>query len=413
MKILHVSTSDRLGGAAIGANRLHRALRRAGIDSHMLVLRKVTADPNAHALATRLNRFGRARRRLAERRHARQLARHPRNAASGYWSLNSFDYPIADAINRFDADVVNLHWLGGNTLPISQLAKIRAPLVWTLRDMWAFSGGCHYSGDCARYQAACGDCPQLLSPAHNDISRQLHSAKWRHWSSVDMTIVCISRWLADCARQSALMRERRIEVIGNPLDTAVFKPLDKATARRAFNLPLDKQLILFGAIGGASDARKGFKYLAEALQGMASDADAEVVVFGAEQTEDLALGMPAHQIGSLQDETSLSLLYSACDVYVMPSLQEGLGNTALEALACGAPCVSFDGTGTRDPIQHRRNGYLAQMRDSADLLAGIRWALAQPPSRDELHADLAASYGESVIAAQYRDLYRSLLDSSP
>ena len=379
----------------------------------MLVLRKVTADPNAHALATRLNRFGRARRRLAERRHARQLAQHPRADDCGYWSLNLFDYPIADAINSIHADIVNLHWVGGNTLPISQLAAIRAPIVWTLRDMWAFTGGCHYSGACRRYQAACGDCPQLRAPAERDISRQVHTSKRRHWSSVDMTIVCISRWLADCARQSALLRERRIEVIGNPIETTVFKPLDKAVARRAFNLPPDKKLILFGAIGGSSDQRKGFKYLAEALQSVDSADDTEVVVFGAKQMEDLALGMPTHQIGSLQDETSLSLLYSACDVYVMPSLQEGLGNTALEALACGAPCVSFEGTGTSDPITHRRNGYLANMRDSADLLAGIRWALAQPPSRDELHADLAASYGESVIAAQYRDLYRSLLDDAP
>ncbi len=375
----------------------------------MLVLRKATSDPTVHRLATRLSGWGRARRRLADRRHGRQLARHPRQSEAGYWSLNQFDYPIADAINSFGADVVNLQWVGENYLPISSLARICAPIVWTLRDMWAFSGGCHYAGDCQRYQTNCGNCPQLASPAPKDISRQVHSVKQRQWSSVDMTIVCISSWLADCARQSALFKNRRIEVIGNPIDSAVFKPLGKAAARRAFDLPLGKKLLLFGAVGGASDKRKGFKYLAEALQGMQPEADVELVVFGAEQKEDLALGLPTHQIGSLQDEISLSLLYSACDVYVMPSLQEALGNTVLEALACGLPCVSFDGTGTRDSIQHRRNGYLARMKDSADLLAGIQWALAQAPPRQKLHEGVAARYGETVIAGQYVALYRSLL----
>ena len=323
--------------------------------------------------------------------------------------MNQFGYPMADVINAFAADIVHLHWVGDNFLPIAELAKIEAPIVWTLRDMWPFTGGCHYAGDCDKYRGGCGNCPQLVTGAADDISAHVSRQKQRAWSNVPMTLVCISRWLADCARESALLKDQRIEVIGNPIDTTIFKPLDKALARRAFNLPGDKKLVLFGAVGGASDRRKGFSYLAEALDAVADEANIEVVLFGAEQDQDLQLGLPTHQVGRLTDEVSLSLLYSACDVYVLPTLQEALGNTLLEALACGTPCVTFAGSGATDIVQHQVSGYAARLKDSADLMRGIDWVLAQSWSRQELHQSVAKRYGESVISAQYIRLYRSLL----
>lgn len=402
--------SDGDGGAAMGAYRLHRGLREAGFQSEMLVLRKLTADPGVHRLSDFLTRWGRARRRLAERRHQRRLSGARRKAGSGHWSLNQFDYGIAAAINVFDADIVQLHWVGDNFLPISQLEKIQVPLVWTLRDMWAFSGGCHYAGDCLRYRAACGNCPQLETPAEADISSRIHAQKRRAWASLPLTIVTLSQWLADCARASSLLADRRIEVIGNPIDPIVFKPLDRVAARAAFNLPLDKKLILFGAIGGASDQRKGFQYLAEALPLMAHDAGIELVVFGSAREEAIDLGVPVHQVRRLQDEVSLSLLYSACDVYVLPTTQEALGKTLMEALACGTPCVAFAGTGPDDMIGHRQDGYLARMKDSADLAAGINWTLAQSWSRPELRSRVLAKYGVERISERYIRLYKSLIN---
>ena len=410
MKVLHLSISDGGGGAAMGANRLHRGLLGAGVESEMLVLRKVTEDPSVHRLSDALNRWGRARRRLSERRHQRRLGLYPRKAESGHWSLNLFAYPIASAINAFAADIVQLHWVGDNLLPIGQLAQIRAPLVWTLRDMWAFSGGCHYADDCLNYRAACGNCPQLEDGAADDISARVHSEKRRAWSKLGLTIVTISEWLADCARASSLLGDRRIEVIGNPIDPRVFKPLDRRAARAAFNLPQDKRLILFGAIGGTSDRRKGFKYLAEALNMEFDDAGAELVLFGSARQEAIDVGLPVHQVGRLHDEVSLSALYSACDVYVLPTTQEALGKTLMEALACGTPCVAFEGTGPDDIIGHRKDGYRARMKDSADLAAGIEWALAQDWSRADLHRRIVERYGVERVSEQYIRLYQSLID---
>ena len=183
------------------------------------------------------------------------------------------------------------------------------------------------------------------------------------------------------------------------LTAKVFKPLDKTVARRAFNLPAKSKLILFGAIGGTSDRRKGFAYLREALIGLDNIKDTELVIFGGEEPLALDLPLPVHQVGALQDELSLSLLYGACDVYVLPTLQEAYGNTLAEALASGTPCVTFDGSGAVDIVRHRQNGYAAKLRDAGDLLRGIEWTLAQSWSREELHSDISARYGSEQVAS--------------
>ena len=412
MKVLHVSASDRIGGAAIATHRLHKALQRHGVESDMLVLRKVTADANVHRLAARLNRWRRIPRRLGAARHRSVLASNPRAAESGYWSLNLFSYPIAAAINAFDADIVHLNWVGDNFLPIGEVAKIKAPIVWTLHDMWAFTGGCHTAYDCSRYQSGCGKCPQLVDSAPHDISARLNRSKRRAWSNLPLTVVCPSRWLADCARSSAVFEGKVVDVIGYTLDLAVFKPIDPAAARQAFNLPADKPLVLFGAIGGTRDPHKGFGFLREALRRLPADSSVEVVTFGGERAAELDLHLPCHQIGALRDEVSISLLYSACDVYVLPSLQENLPNTIIEALACGTPCVTFAGSGSSDLLQHEENGYLARLRDSDDLLAGIRWALAQPKRRQKLHEGIMARHNSRTIAQQYHRLFQSLLKNA-
>lgn len=408
MKILTVSANDRSGGAGIAAYRLHQALLRSRPEAEMLVWRKVTSDPSVHRLGQRLGLRQRAQRRLAAARHRRQLQRHPRQPGAGYWSFNQFNYPVASAINSFGADLVHLHWIGDNFLPIPELARIKAPLVWTLHDMWAFTGGCHYAGDCRRYSKSCGQCPQLQESRIDDISARISRQKARDWHDAPLTLVCPSRWLADCAAGSSVLRDKRIEVIANPIDHAVFKPLDKTTARHAFNLPLNRQLILFGAAGGTADPRKGFAHLREAIGGLDASDGVDLVVFGAQAAETLELNLPLHQIRELQDELSLSLLYNACDVYVLPALQENLPNTLMEALACGTPCVAFDTGGVSDLVQHQQNGYLAAPKNPTDLLRGIQWALSQAWYADALHQQSVERYSFERISERYMQLFRSL-----
>lgn len=410
MKVLHLSATDTIGGAGIAAYRLHQGLQQAGIDSHMLVLRKATADPTVHRLSAYLNRWGRIQHRYASHRYNHQRKQNPRRADSAYWSLNNAPYPIADVINQFRADVVHLHWVGDNYLPLLQVAKINAPIVWTLHDMWAFTGGCHYAGDCTAYHTTCGNCPQLRHPKPDDISYRILEQKTTAWKDIPMTIVCPSNWLADCARDSHVLRDKDITVIPNGIDTTQFKPIDKLVARDVFNLPADKKLVLFGAFGGTDDPRKGFSYLRDALRLLPDESDIELVVFGADQPQHLDVALAVHQIGRLQDTVSLALLYPACDVFVLPSMQDNLPNTLLESLACGTPCVAFETGGISDLIQHQRNGYLAKLRDTNDLVHGIQWTLGQSFAPAVIHHNIVNSYGLAQVIEQFSRLYQSVAE---
>ena len=162
-----VSTNDRAGGAAIGAYRLHQALQRAGIESEMLVLRKVTSDPHVHRLSSYFNRGQRARRRLAEWRHRRRLVRNPRQAESEHWSLNLFRLSDRRGHQQRLKRTCGASAMGWRQLlcRMQELAKIKAPIVWTLQDMWAFTGGCHYTLAAVQSipRELCGDCPQLIA----------------------------------------------------------------------------------------------------------------------------------------------------------------------------------------------------------------------------------------------------------
>ena len=159
--------------------------------------------------------------------------------------------------------MIHLNWICNGFVPIELLARFKQPLVWTLHDMWAFTGGCHYALGCDRYRASCGDCPQLGSGREKDLSRSVWQRKATAWQNLNLTVVATSQWMAKCVSESSLFRDLPIEVIPIGLDTNVFKPIDASIAREFCNLPPAKQLVLFGAIDGG-DTRKGFHLLRQA-----------------------------------------------------------------------------------------------------------------------------------------------------
>jgi glycosyltransferase involved in cell wall biosynthesis len=264
-------------------------------------------------------------------------------------------------------------------MQIETLAKLSRPLVFTLHDMWSFTGGCHYTGNCDRYTVSCGACPQLHSSNYCDLSRWIWQRKAKTWRNLNLTIVAISSWIAKCASSSSLFKDLRIEIIPNGLNTETYKPLDKKSVRKLLNLPQDKQLVLFGALNATSEKRKGFHLLQSALQNLSHSEWGEileVVVFGSSQPDTpIDLGLKARYLGHLNDDFSLAAVYSAADVMVVPSLQEAFGQTASESLACGTPVVAFSGTGLVDIIEHQWNGYLARPFEVEDLAQGIAWVL--------------------------------------
>ena len=377
MRVLHLSYADTEGGAARAAYRIHRAVLAAGVDSRMWVVRSGSGDETVMAPFGGLARLAySARGHVASRldgllRSERMTLRSPALIPSG-WPAT---------INASDADLVHLHWVGGEMISVEDIGKIEKPIVWTMHDMWPFCGTEHYATD-ERWRS--GYAPASTGNTM-DVERWAFERKRRHWLR-PMHMVAPSRWMAECARQSPLTRRWAVEWVPNPLDMDRWKPVSRRAAREVVGLGSEQRAVLFGAFGGGRDPRKGFDLLEAALQELHEwraesgemTEQLKLLVFGEpERSGARGLGFPVEYVGRLNDDLSMRALYSAADVFVLPSRQDNLPNTGVEALACGTPVVAFDVGGMSDIVEHERTGYLAEPFDPRSLARGILWVLGQ------------------------------------
>jgi glycosyltransferase involved in cell wall biosynthesis len=306
--------------------------------------------------------------------------------------LHTFDEVGADIVgdlNASNADILNLHWIAG-LLSIRDIARLRKPIVWTLHDMWAFCGGEHYSPDLQDARFRVGYLMNNRAPGERgpDLNRQTWEIKRRAWSHQRFTIVSPSHWLAECANHSLLLSNMPVHVIPNPIDTkSAWQPAPQQRARAALKLPLDRRLILMGAVGGVSDPRKGGDLLRETLSHVAAQAHVgiDLMVYGQEASiSDMSWPYPVHWLGEIQDDRLLALACAAADVVIVPSRQDNLPNAAIEAQACGTPVVAFKIGGMPDIVAHKENGWLADPFDTVDMALGIIWILESGDRRTEL-----------------------------
>ena len=294
---------------------------------------------------------------------------------SSMFSLNRLPDRITNSIDVIDPDVVHLHWIGAGYVRPESLANIDRPLVWTLHDMWPFTGGCHYSYDCDKYENTCNRCPLLNSSQEEDPSYDLHMRKKKTWKSLDITLISPSYWLADCARESSLFDDADIHIVRNGIDTSEFKPIPKRSARRSLDLPKSKKIILFpGGLSGTS--RKGPQFVRELLGENWKGFSPLLVTFGGSKrpTEVSDWSLKVNRLGYLSDE-ELKMAYSAADLLLVPSLADNQPNTILESMACGTPCVAFESGGIPEMICHKKDGYLTERESVKDLQRGIEWLI--------------------------------------
>lgn len=417
MRVLIVNTSEKTGGAAIAANRLMRALNHNGVEAQMLVRDRSTDSPDV----VNIPPSWRLRAKFLWERGVIWLA-------NGLSKQNIFQVDIANAgtdITKMEAfqqaDVVHLHWANQGYLSLNDLENILnsgKPVVVTMHDQWYFTGICHYSGECDKYQSQCEKCPMLKNGGIGvDLAKRVFARKQVLYAGKNITFVGCSKWIADLAGKSLLTQGHVVTNVPNAIDTGIFCPTDLQEARKRHGLPVDKKLLLFGA-QRITDERKGFSYLAEACDHImkkhpAIAKDLEVVVLGGDaQRVASALPFPVHVVNYLSDEKDIALLYSAVDLFVTPSLQDNLPNTIVEAMSCGTPCVGFHVGGIPEMIDHQVNGYVANYRDSGDLADGIAWALEQTRHnrlREQAREKAVATYGEATVAQRYLAVYRASL----
>ena len=413
MRVLHLSTMDISGGAARAAYRLHKGLQANGISSSMMVQFKESDDPSVIGPESNLARtFSIAR--ISLDHFPKMLFSKNRKTI---FHLQWLPEKISKKIDQYKPDVVHLHWICRGFLNIKTIGRIKQPIVWTLHDMWPFTGGCHYAGDCERYKNSCGNCPQLGSKWENDLSRWTWKRKSKFWKDVNLTIVAPSTWIKSCALESHLFKNHPVEIIPYGIDVNGFRPLDDKIARNYLRFSENKYLILFGAINALSDKRKGFELLAAALKKLSQTEkgkQAELIVFGASKPENPPdLGLKTTYIGRLNDPISLSLVYSACDLFISPSIEDNLPNTIIEAMSCGTPCVAFNIGGFPDMIEHKKNGYLVEFFSVDDLVRGITWGL----ENNEHYKKIGLSARKKVetnfdlrrIAGNYTALYEKVI----
>lgn len=416
MRVILINTSERVGGAAVACSRLMEALKNNGIKAKMLVRDKqtdqITVVPLKYSwwlvwkfvwervCIWRANRF---------KKH-QLFAVDIANTGTDITSLPEFQ----------QADVVHLHWINQGMLSLKNLDKIFAsgkPIVWTMHDMWPFTGICHYAADCDRYRTECHNCPLLYGGGtRHDLSRKIFRRKRELYKGRHITFVACSHWLEEKAKKSTLLAGQNIVSIPNAINTNLFRPRDKQEARHKALLPQDMKLILFGSVK-ITDPRKGMSYLIASCKLLAEKhpdmkEKLGIVAFG-NQSKQLESLVPfkVYPLDFITNEHQLVDIYNSVDIYVTPSLQDNLPNTIMEAMACGIPCVGFNVGGIPEMIDHLHNGYVARYRSSEDLANGIYWTLTDPgyaSLSEEACRKALTHYSEHVIAKKFTDLYNKV-----
>ena len=402
MNICLLNTSGHTGGAAIAASRLTAALEKAGVHVSLLIRED-----------TKVNFF-----RFVWERFVIFIC-------NKFSRKNLFQVSIANTgtdIRRHplvsNADIIHIHWINQGFLSLKDIGKLidtGKPILWTMHDLWAATGICHYPGECVKYIDFCKECPMVAEHPLWDLAKSRYLKK-QSLNLSKITFVGCSNWIAKMAKDSDLLRNARFLSIPNPINTSIFKPVNKTTAKQQLHLPTDKQIVLFAA-AKLSETRKGLPFLIEACSLLKErySKEVEILLMGG-HSEDFNRLFPfkVNSLGYITDMEKMVLSYSSADVFVIPSLEDNLPNTIMESMACGTPCVGFNTGGIPEMIDHKANGYVAGYKDANDLAMGITWVLENPDNLDISQScidKVEKNYSEKVVTEKYIQLYEKLIQN--
>ena len=422
MKILHISTMDD-HGAGKSALRLHLGLKSLGLDSKMLTLNRHSMDSDVIQFETHRNIFKKVIDSVRNKVISSEFNayKYTRSKDCDLFSNCRTIYNISKHPLVKEADIITLRWIAFMMDYKEFFHNIKSkPIIWRLSDMNPFTGGCHYSNGCTGYQTGCGTCPQLGSKNPNDLSRRIFKRKGIAYKNHNMHIVASSKQHAELVKGSYLFKNKPIEIIHNAVPIDVFKKrYDKESLRKLLGIPQGKTVILYGA--DYKTKRKGFECLLKALELLKQRIDARkiaLVTFGPIQSIDGISGdntFSIHQLGYIADEILLSNIYSSCDFFVMPSMEEAGGQTFLEAMACEIPVIVFDVGTMADTIIPHKTGLIAELKDTKDLTEKIEYMITHPNQRQEMGENarklVKQEYTLQIQAERYLKLYEMMLSA--
>lgn len=417
MRVLIVNTSEREGGAAVAANRLMDALNNNGVKAKMLVKDKETDNITVVGLkGGLLQRF-----RFLWERWCVYYHLHFKRDHLFDLDMANTGFDITKLPEFKEADVIHLAWINQGFLSLKDIRKIinsGKAVVWTMHDLWAATGICHFTFGCEAYKGQCHNCFYLPRGGKStDLSTRVFNKKKKVYYNSGIHFVACSKWLGNSARQSSLLTGLQLSVIPNPIDTHVFCPKDKRVARLHSTLPEDKRIILFVSQRVTME-RKGMAYFIKAISLLAErypemKENTVIAILGGRADEVVSqLALPSFPLGYVKNERQLVDIYNSADVFVIPSLDENLPNTIMESMACGVPSVGFKVGGIPEMIDHQKNGYVASYKDADDLAAGIHWVLGEA-DKEELKRQcvqkVMSCYSQRSVAMKYVEVYNQAL----
>ena len=428
LSIIHLSNNDIVGGASRASYRIHRCIEDNKSDylvnSSMKVVRKYSSDSTVTCLKNNSYFWKRIQPRIS--RFIKS------NLKTTNQSAHNIAYPstgLLKEINNIKSlkKIIHLHWLGDNTISIEEIGKLNGEIFWTLHDQWPFCGAEHYTHppiiknglqiNDFRYRENYSSKSRIFDEKGFDINKWTWERKKKSWKK-PFNIIATSSWLFECVKKSSLMKNWPIHLIPYPINTNHWKPINKFQAKNILGFNKNKKIILFGAIGGTKDPRKGSHLLEEALRILRDsyfeniENMTQILVFGEDSNKKYINNLPVDFLGSFNDDLSLRVIYSAADVMVVPSIQEAFGQTASEAHACATPVVAFRIGGLVDVVTHKETGYLADPYEPNSLAYGIHWCLENEERNKKLSLQArskAKRYWDSkIIAKKYIDAYSSV-----
>lgn len=403
------------GGAAIACNRLVKALRNQGLEVHHLV-QEGSANPDVELLTISIwDKLFNFLRFVAERLY---FLPYEKNKSirflynPGLFGKNISTHPVIQKV-----DIIHLHFTNFGFLSmqnIAQLCALGKPVVWTLHDMWAFTGGCHHSGTCENYQSKCGFCKEFIKlPAKNDLSNRLWEKKIKAFKQKNLSAITCSQWLLMRAKKSSILQHHHLAAIPNTLDTEqIFVPKHKKDAKRTLGLSENIPLILFVAVR-PNAPKKGFKQFIEAVQLLENRTSFQIGIIGnvVDKMPFEGLSQAITYFGHVDSPEKMASIYQASDAYVTTSLEENLPNTIMEAMACGTACVGFEVGGIPEMIDHQENGYVAKAFEVADFAEGMLVVLEKAEVFGEsARQKVLKNYTEEVIVKKHLTFYQDCLE---
>lgn len=412
LKYLILSAYD-VGGASIAAIRLHMGLLQLGVDSRLLTLHTSASSIPQHFTyspsSSFRKRMGLKWRKRQEHKQKTSLHLPKEESLSGEFSMPVAPFDITESEHWAWADVVNLHWVNEWIQLENLLARAgNKPLIWTMHDMHAFTGGCHYSHGCTGMQGECHACPMLKNSNLPELAHQFWKSKKAAMVQFPpkLTITAPSAWMVNWSKQSSLFRQLDHRAIPNSLDTRIFRPISKEVCRESLGLDRHKKILLC-VVQSLKDHRKGFHYLLNSLP-FFPDPENWVLCTVGKLHEKLEIPIEHHHFGTLVDERLMAMVYNTADVFVHPAIEDNLPNVILESLACGTPVAGFQIGGMPEMIEPGQNGMLATQPDGKLLTGCILEIMEKRPLKDDIARYAHEKYALAVQAERFRELAESL-----